>query len=106
MGVVVDESRDHGLFLEVDHLRALALKLEHVRIVADGDDALPPDRQPLSDRETLVDGDDLAVHEDGVGGVAGDAIAHSSAAPAAERILAGLDAMPVPARSQFIAVPP
>ena len=72
MGVVVDEPRDHGLFLEVDHFRAAALELEHVGVVAHCDDALPPDRKPLCDRETVVDGDDLAVHQDGVGRVGGE----------------------------------
>src|SRR5712671_7483854 len=69
VGVIVDQPRDHGLLLEVDHPGAAPLALEHVGIVADGNDALAPDRDALKDGETVVQRYDLAVEENGVGGV-------------------------------------
>src|SRR5256885_6206259 len=66
MRVIVDQPGDDGPLPEIDRLRAGAFQLEHVRVLADGDDALSLDRDRLRDREAIVDGDDLAVEEDDV----------------------------------------
>src|SRR5439155_22963142 len=58
-----------GPLLEIDHLGAAALQLEHVGVLPGRDDALPSDRDRFRDRETVVDRDDPAVHEYRIGGV-------------------------------------
>src|SRR5712671_1355862 len=69
VGMIVDQPRDHGLLLEIDHPGAAPLALEHIGIVADGNDALAPDRDALKNSEAVVERYDLAIEENGVGGV-------------------------------------
>jgi len=56
-------------FLRSITLVAGALQLEHVGVLPDRDDALPLIATAFRDRETVVDRDDPAVHEDRIGGV-------------------------------------
>jgi hypothetical protein len=59
--VRVDQSRDDGLAAEIDAPRVRACELVDVRVRADRDQSIAPDRDGLRDGEPGVDGDDLAV---------------------------------------------
>ena len=65
--VVIDETGNHGLAAQIDALRVRSRKPGDVLIRTDGDDAISADRDRLSDRETVIDGNDLSVGQDHVG---------------------------------------
>ena len=67
--VIVDQAGYDGAPLQLDGACLRALVLFDLGVAADGDDALVADRQRLRDREAVVDGDDLAVDENGVRGL-------------------------------------
>ena len=64
--VVVDEARDDGRARDVDDLGVGARIAGHLRARAPRDDAAVVDGQRLDDAEVRVDGQDLAVRDDGV----------------------------------------
>jgi hypothetical protein len=66
--VVVDQAGDDGLAGEIDAARVGPGETIDVRGAADGDDAIASDGDRLRDREAVVDGDDLTVGENDVGG--------------------------------------
>jgi len=74
VGMVVDQSGDDRARLEVDDPGSRPLVLQHVGVLADGEDALAADRDALGEAEALVDGDDLAVEKDGVGALGGNEV--------------------------------
>jgi hypothetical protein len=64
--VVVNEARDDGRAGDVDDLRAGARIARHLRARAARDDPTVVDRERFDDAEVRVDGQDLAVCDDGV----------------------------------------
>jgi len=62
----IDQSRQHQLSIEFDHLRPCSDMRGHTIFAADKDDPIPFDRYGLLDREIVVDGRDLAVEENQV----------------------------------------
>ena len=71
MPVTLDETRDDELPLDVDHLRLRTDEFLDLRAAANGDDPAASNRDRLSVRCSLLDGDDLAVRQDEIGGVDG-----------------------------------
>ena len=66
MRVVVDQPWDHGATIEIHDAGRRPFELLDIGGASDRDDALALDRQGLSDREAVVDGDDLAAEKHGV----------------------------------------
>ena len=66
VGVVVDEARDDGRARDVDQLRVRARVPRHLRARAARDDAAVVDGERFDDAKIGVDGEDLAVRDDGV----------------------------------------
>ena len=65
--MVVHQPRDHRAALQIDHPRRRPGDRLHLIVVADGHDAIADDRDGFVDRETAIDGDDLAVEQDEIG---------------------------------------
>ena len=72
MGVRVDESREHGLAVEIEPLRVRPREPEDVFVAADRHDSVLSDREGLGNRESLVYGDNLGVVEDQIRDERGD----------------------------------
>ena len=85
--MVVDEAGNDRPAAQVDATRASPGKTVDLLIRADRDDLVAANRNRLSDREPLVDGDDLAVRQNQIrcalGGEDGNAPAVSTPASAA-----------------------
>ena len=69
--VTLDETRDHELPLDVDHLGLRTDEFLDLRAAANGDDPAASNRDRLGVRCSLLDGHDLAVRQDEIGGVDG-----------------------------------
>src|SRR5262249_48866863 len=65
--VIVGETGNHRLAVEIDRLRAGAGVLPDLGVAADRGEPAAANRNRLRDRETAVDGDDVAVDENRVG---------------------------------------
>ncbi len=76
MGVAVGEAGNDGLALQVDHPRRRTDMRGHCGIRPDRHDTVAGDDNRLCDRERRVDGDDLAVLENEIGGPASRARRH------------------------------
>ena len=66
--MVVDESGDDGSSLKVDRAGVRTRQSSDVLIGANGHDAIAANRNGPRDRKAVVDGDDLSVRQDQVGG--------------------------------------
>src|SRR5712691_1702599 len=66
MRVVVDQPGDHGATIEIHDAGRRPFELLDIGGAADRDDALALDRKRLSNREAVVDRDDLAVEKHSV----------------------------------------
>ena len=66
--MTVDEARDDGAAARVDHPRGWPCESADVRVGSDGDDAAVAHRDGLGDREPRIDGDDLPVDDEQIGG--------------------------------------
>ncbi len=67
MGVIVDHARNDGFPAKIDAPRVRAREARDVLIAPDRNDTIPLHRHRLRDREAVIDRDDLAVGEDGIG---------------------------------------
>ena len=66
--VVVDHPGDDRASAQIDAASVRPRHLRDVLIGADRNDAVPANRHRLRDREGVIDGDDLSVRQDDVGG--------------------------------------
>ena len=66
--MAVGEPGNHRLPVQIDRRRLRAGELADCVVAADGGEAPARDRDRLRDREARVDGDDVSVEEDAVGG--------------------------------------
>jgi len=67
--VPVDQSRNHSAPAQVDHPGRRPGRAAHRVVRSDRDEAIPADRYAFRDRERRIDGDNLAVMENQVGGL-------------------------------------
>ncbi len=68
MQVVVHESRDDGVAFQIDDASGGTGEGPELIFVAGGEDAVSRDRHALGYREVAIDGDDLAVDQQEIGG--------------------------------------